>query len=234
LTVKGLAISTISQVGGYTYRNESDGELFFFEVLSNWEQLLLENFGNCRDLILEKSLIDVFDQAFEILNKHLVVNGVDLAEEHKSKRLKRKAQRAQRENKYPLKNTPYIGGGNIIEAFVRTLVANRDEEFQIITLPKYEKFWSPDVQSSGWGFDMYAFQFATNRRFIITDNGYIGLGPISCHAGDVVCIMYGCSVPLVLRDDRNTVTLVGEAYIHNLMNGEAMELKENVHFKEKE
>ena len=44
---------------------------------------------------------------------------------------------------------------------------------------------------------------------------------------DVICILYGCSVPVVLREitvkGETFWQLVGECYVHGKMDGEAME-----------
>ncbi|KAH7060580.1 heterokaryon incompatibility protein-domain-containing protein [Macrophomina phaseolina] len=72
----------------------------------------------------------------------------------------------------------------------------------------------------------------------------IGIGPKAVKKGDLVCILYGCSVPVVLRqmvdgrpvskdaeilaeEDRGDVhyQVVGECFIHGMMNGEAWALK---------
>ncbi|KAF4334940.1 ankyrin and het domain protein [Fusarium beomiforme] len=38
-----------------------------------------------------------------------------------------------------------------------------------------------------------------NRRMMRTGNSWLGLAPKSAQEGDLVCILYGCSVPVVLR-----------------------------------
>jgi hypothetical protein len=64
-----------------------------------------------------------------------------------------------------------------------------------------------------------------------TAEGYLGLGSESCEEGDTVWIVPGSRVPLILRrinregsqeDDRNECTLVGGAYVHGFMYGEAL------------
>ena len=43
--------------------------------------------------------------------------------------------------------------------------------------------------------------------------------------GDVVCILLGCSVPVLLRpstDQKSCYEVVGESYVHGVMEGEAM------------
>lgn len=62
------------------------------------------------------------------------------------------------------------------------------------------------------------------RRLIITDQGYIGLARNETQKGDIVCLLFGASVPMILRprDDGVSYTFVGDAYIYGYMEGEAM------------
>jgi hypothetical protein len=67
-----------------------------------------------------------------------------------------------------------------------------------------------------------------NRKFLVSqDKGWVGLAPMAAQAGDVICVLYGCSVPVVLRpqseDGRSFFQLVGECYVHGIMDGEAVE-----------
>ena len=73
------------------------------------------------------------------------------------------------------------------------------------------------VQSVIWG-----------RRLATLDQGYVVLGPRSCEEGDSVFILYGCSVPVILRqiDDGNSYKFIGECYVHGMMDGEAIMLKD--------
>jgi hypothetical protein len=62
------------------------------------------------------------------------------------------------------------------------------------------------------------------RRLVMTGKGYIGAGPMTLRRGDHIYLLAGCRVPLVLRPDADGgFKLVGECYIHGLMNGEAFE-----------
>jgi len=61
------------------------------------------------------------------------------------------------------------------------------------------------------------------RPYISTSTGLLGLGCPGIQAGDVICIIYGTSVPYVLRPRPDgAMTFVGDAYIYNAMNGEAL------------
>ncbi|KAI1132662.1 heterokaryon incompatibility protein-domain-containing protein [Nemania abortiva] len=68
--------------------------------------------------------------------------------------------------------------------------------------------------------------FAEGRRFAGTDGGLIGWVPADTMEGDVVVIPYGSRVPLVVRSDgKGKYRLVGDCYIHGLMDGQAINAK---------
>jgi hypothetical protein len=52
----------------------------------------------------------------------------------------------------------------------------------------------------------------------------VGFGPKTITEGDVVCILFGCSVPVILRSvqegPREKYQLIGECYVHGHMEGE--------------
>ncbi|KAH6669233.1 heterokaryon incompatibility protein-domain-containing protein [Halenospora varia] len=142
---------------------------------------------------------------------------------------------AQREEKYPQSDAIYHGNISIVEVFVRTIFTDLDADFQRVTSTKYNKFWDIDnSESTEWAHEVWTSQMSTNRRLFVTDNGYIGLGPVKMRKGDQICILYGCSVPIVLRKASGGVTLVGEAYLHGLMDGEALALVKEENFVEME
>ena len=68
------------------------------------------------------------------------------------------------------------------------------------------------------------------RRLITTDRGYIGIALDIVAQGDAVAVLFGCSMPMVLRkqggDSQGEVywRIIGECYIHGIMDGEAMDL----------
>jgi hypothetical protein len=64
-----------------------------------------------------------------------------------------------------------------------------------------------------------------NRKFFTTiGRNLFGLGPDGLQNGDAVAVLYGCSVPVILRpvENRMHYKLVGECYIHGLMDGQAV------------
>lgn len=64
-----------------------------------------------------------------------------------------------------------------------------------------------------------------SRSFLVTTNGFMGLGPIRTAPGDQICILYGCPCPFIIRplSTPGRYWLVGECYVYGLMSGEAME-----------
>ncbi|OTA52530.1 HET-domain-containing protein [Hypoxylon sp. EC38] len=63
-----------------------------------------------------------------------------------------------------------------------------------------------------------------HRRFFVTTNGYVGLGPPSLETGDSVCVLVPGTVAYALRDsEKGRWKYVGECYLHGIMNGEIIE-----------
>ncbi|KAH6674786.1 heterokaryon incompatibility protein-domain-containing protein [Halenospora varia] len=69
------------------------------------------------------------------------------------------------------------------------------------------------------------------RTFCCTRSGYMGLVPPGSRVGDVVCVLFGMQTPVVLRKiedveggfgEEITYELVGECYMHGMMDGEML------------
>jgi hypothetical protein len=70
---------------------------------------------------------------------------------------------------------------------------------------------------------------AWNRKFLITrETQSFGLAPAQAKQGDIVCILFGCSVPVLLRRKGQFPNcyheLIGECYVYGMMDGEAMDV----------
>ena len=62
-----------------------------------------------------------------------------------------------------------------------------------------------------------------HRRMMRTGNGWLGMGPSSLRAGDKVFVVPGANAPLIMRRlDPGHYQVIGEAYIHGIMHGEAV------------
>ena len=71
------------------------------------------------------------------------------------------------------------------------------------------------------------YSAAMIQRPFRTKKGYFGMGAPGLREGDSVCIVAGCRVPVVLRrrGGGNFYELVGGAYVHGFMDGEAVKGK---------
>jgi hypothetical protein len=63
------------------------------------------------------------------------------------------------------------------------------------------------------------------RRVMKTQSGYVGLAHFQSQVGDIVCLLAGCTVPMVLRKGEQGYKFVGEAYVHGIMDGQAWEAR---------
>ena len=72
--------------------------------------------------------------------------------------------------------------------------------------------WASEARNTTWG-----------HSFFTTKKGYMGLGSQAMRVGDVVTILAGSEVPLILRQAGEIFHLVGESYVHGIMNGEAVQ-----------
>ncbi|KAF4962548.1 hypothetical protein FSARC_9326 [Fusarium sarcochroum] len=62
-----------------------------------------------------------------------------------------------------------------------------------------------------------------NRRFFVTESGYIGLGPPDLEPRDSICVLLGGRVAYALRKGSDgTWSYIGECYVHGIMDGEAV------------
>jgi len=70
-----------------------------------------------------------------------------------------------------------------------------------------------------------AMGFLYGVRPFMSEKGYVGLAPKHALPGDKICVILGAIVPYVLRRVvEEGFELVGEAYVHGIMDGEAMDL----------
>ncbi|KAJ3572200.1 hypothetical protein NPX13_g5130 [Xylaria arbuscula] len=65
------------------------------------------------------------------------------------------------------------------------------------------------------------FGSVVGRRFFKTKRGLFGLAPASARNGDHVVVLFGGKVPFILRDF-GLHHLVGESYVHGIMDGEVI------------
>jgi hypothetical protein len=95
---------------------------------------------------------------------------------------------------------------------------------------------NPNTPSTMVTFLKRVQQVVWNRKFLRSsgkeheddDKQLFGLAPTHAQEGDFICILFGCSVPVILRkrsppeSDESYYWFIGEAYVHGMMDGEAL------------
>lgn len=83
-------------------------------------------------------------------------------------------------------------------------------------------------------FTQCRFMIST-RKLVVTGKGYLGLARMEVKKGDLVAILFDCGTPVVLRrrktadggnEKQEEYDIIGQAYIHGLMDGEGMGMLE--------
>jgi hypothetical protein len=65
-------------------------------------------------------------------------------------------------------------------------------------------------------------------RTLYDNQDYIGVGPYNTEPGDFCAVLFGGDVPFVLRDEGDEQMLVGDCYVHGIMQGEVVADTETV------
>jgi hypothetical protein len=84
--------------------------------------------------------------------------------------------------------------------------------------------WKALMLDISFRFNQAVVAASAFRAFFITETGYMGIGPDVLMAGDKICVVLGCNVPLLLRKNQEHFILVGECFVWGLMDGEAMRM----------
>ena len=160
----------------------------------------------------------------------------------------------------------YVAGGNILNAYWRTLCF--DSSIEGVKGPLRRAIDDDQIIHDGWwwsqivrgecikgrisheeceklinynlepaSFDNTVADVCSDRSFFVSTTGYIGLVPSETVVGDRICVLSGGRTPFVLRphlrrDDADGAesleyTFVGDAYVHGLMDGEAIDMVES-------
>lgn len=95
---------------------------------------------------------------------------------------------------------------------------------------------SPEIQELAQGGDAFKWSHEATlvtryRKFAVTGKGYYVVGPDAMQQGDQIVVLFGGKTPYVVRREKGQWLLLGECYVHGLMNGETLKeegLKEEV------
>jgi hypothetical protein len=64
---------------------------------------------------------------------------------------------------------------------------------------------------------------------VVSSRGYLGVASQNTEVGDHIAILLGAAKPYILRTNGlNHYELVGEAYVHGIMDGEVMACKPKI------
>jgi hypothetical protein len=64
---------------------------------------------------------------------------------------------------------------------------------------------------------------SSGRKYFVSRRGYLGVDPTTTSPGDVIAIVLSLGTPLVLKAiGKDHYQIVGEAYVHGIMDGELM------------
>jgi hypothetical protein len=130
----------------------------------------------------------------------------------------------------------YVGGGTLKDAFWRTMVGNLIMGELPKGVPKnyhmndFEDYVDKGTHSQ---LTLSLHGLVPNHAFFITKGGYMGIGPSDLRQGDNVCVFGGGRVPFVIRSqdsppleglnaESRKYHLIGDAYVHGIMRGEAV------------
>jgi hypothetical protein len=118
----------------------------------------------------------------------------------------------------------YITGCTRQEAFAHTVCADATCAEAYSVLGKRPA--SVPVPEHGDNLGVFAWpdpsirDTTVQRVLFFTDKGYMGLAPYTAIVGDKVCLLKGAQFPIILRPEKDDWVLVGESYVHGIMDGE--------------
>ena len=134
-----------------------------------------------------------------------------------------------------ISHTSFDSGMDRTEAFWRTLIANRTSENRParadVEGKQFRAWWDtwmdkvPHALEDFVKYNSAFLQHSSRRSFFTTSHGHIGLGPIATKLGDHISLLAGSQVPFILRKVEEKFHVVGEAYVHELMDGRYWEKK---------
>jgi hypothetical protein len=94
------------------------------------------------------------------------------------------------------------------------------EEYELLRLP--ETYTSQRVVNQQYE---VAMGFQHHRKPFLSAEGYVGLVPAVAEIGDIIIIIFGATVPFVVRElDGGKVQLIGEAFVYGIMDGEFLKV----------
>ena len=118
----------------------------------------------------------------------------------------------------------YVAGGSTFDAFASTLKGDYSDcwgDWSAERGSTIEEFTDLDVNA----FELHdgiVDSMTWHRRLFVTKKGHLGLVAAAAGVGDHVCILAGSQMPMVLHAVQDKWLFVGQAYVHGIMDGEAV------------
>ncbi|KAK2601833.1 hypothetical protein QQS21_004616 [Conoideocrella luteorostrata] len=128
--------------------------------------------------------------------------------------------------------TSSSGNKEIVELYVQSLLCGRGittarlsgEDAKVIIDLKFPETLN-DLQNNHLLLICQAFERGMRNRIIaVTNKGHICVLPQHARQGDIMCVLFGCSVPILIRksDNPKAYTFVGDCYCYGFMDAEAI------------
>jgi hypothetical protein len=118
----------------------------------------------------------------------------------------------------------YVSGCSIFEAFSKVLKADYNDVWGDWSAERgstIENFTDLNVNA----FELHdgiVDSMTWHRRLFTTKKGYIGIAAADIASNDALCILAGSQMPMLLRQEQDECLFVGQAYVHGIVDGEAM------------
>ena len=103
--------------------------------------------------------------------------------------------------------------------YLKSLTLNEnDQDVDGVTITKCS-----DLANMKRIFDTSRTDYCIDRRFFVTGSGRVGIGPRCMQPEDIVVVLRGGKWPFILRKKGDGYWLLGAAYVHGIMDGEAVQ-----------
>ncbi|KAH7123932.1 heterokaryon incompatibility protein-domain-containing protein [Dendryphion nanum] len=99
---------------------------------------------------------------------------------------------------------------------------SRRTEWMQLLIPEGLEAAKKEARGVASNFNLSAAIQLYERKLFNTKNGSLGNGPLALQTGDVCCVLFENSVPKILRPEGPRYRLVGEAYVNEIMQGQAV------------
>ncbi|CZR69946.1 uncharacterized protein PAC_19847 [Phialocephala subalpina] len=119
---------------------------------------------------------------------------------------------------------PFYGSFDRFQQYNRTLeIAGKSLEYYFPEQSKEFEITPRETWDIGVDSALFNSLCPMGRmRLMTTRKGYVGFAPKLSQRGDIICVLQGCNIPVVLRPCGEIYNLVGECYIHGIMEGETV------------